>query len=494
MSSAKRQYIVNAFIGGHGIRGLNATNLLFSTYDMSNTPIFNAVVEKEVNKVPSFKFTMGADHQMIDCPKPFRNWILVIQYAGTIVDGVWESVAESILFYGRIITVDTDLYGNKAITCEGCEGFFNDYIIREKDFWYYIEDGTQYIVTQTGHLLNNIVDASRLIVDAPDAPENPDSHHGALDFQDMINSNYKKFYTYDSWIQHVSIYDQDDGVDHDDDASVLTLMDVVNDDLLSNVGGVLYVNPSVVQELPSPNNVGIWTSIDEIQLCVYYYKERTDFGIGTGWGGVRRYGEYRQDPNYPQMDANLFPRFVLGENVINMSKEPAMDTIFTGAYPVGKNGLVLAPQSSPVGDMDFNDLYVWSNTAASKYGRIAIALEFPNITTRATLRKLAQRWVNAHTSDGLVDEYKYTITGPEPVMLGYGNYFIEVGAGILYTEDMTQTAAECKGYTCMNMSIDVFNPQNNQYTFGPFISENYSDTSISTKMSQVKSTKKAKKK
>lgn len=492
---SQRSYIVKGFMGGNKVRGVDATNLLFDTYDMSNTPIFNASVEEEVNKVASFNFTMGAQHPLIDCPEIFKNWVLVVQYAGVINNGNWEPVAQSVLFYGRILSVETDLYGNKAISCESSLGFLNDYLVREKDFWYYIEDGQQYIVTGSSDLINNVVHASQYIIDAHDAPENPESSFGtSLNYQDMIDKNFKRFSTTDSWLQFEKIYDNDDDVDHDDDVSVKTLIDVINDDLFSNVGGILYVNPTPSPSLPSPISLNRWTNFNEIDLKVYYCREPSSgFGMGVGYGGVRRYDTFDPNGTRPPMDSELFPRFVLGENVLDVAREPAMDTIFTGVFPVGKDGLLLANQSSPVGSMDFNTRYLWSQSA-NKYGRIAIALDLPNITSRTTLRKLAQNWLNKHTSDGLIEEYKYTITGPEPVVLGYGSYFIEIGAGVLYSEDSSEDPSQAKGYTCLSKSIDVFKPQNNKYTFAPYVAENYSETTISKKMSKTKTTNKAKKK
>lgn len=497
MIYAKKNYIVRGFIGGNlaGL-GSEADNTLFNTYDMSKFPIFNAVVEKSVNKTDTFRFTMGAHHKFINEVEPYKNWVLIIQYAG-VLDGFssdpkeWVPYCYDILFYGRVIEVETDLDGNKDVVCEGALGFFNDYILRHKNY--------AYSALSTTGILRSMCNLQNDIINAADAPESNDDPEN-FDYYKMINNRFKRIYMDTSDVDNVDTSDND----FSDDTSVTTALELINSNLIEVAGGAVsarfevhgrpdyyYNTPreegEVVSYTPwvcSPIYTGA-VIIEGVRIQVCYNKDSTTFGMGVGSGGIRRYTDYSP---YVGNEVFSYPRFIIGENVISLDKEPALDTIFTGVFPVGKDGMILTDSPS-----SYTNRYIWGS-AQEKYGRIAIVVEYPDVTNKTSLYNLANKWLKSHSSEKLRKEFKYTVTGPEPVILGRGSCFIRPLCGVAFSKNETVDAEHSTVYPCLSMTVNIFNPENNQYTFGPFISENYSETSISTKTSKSKKKNRNKKK
>lgn len=481
MHAKKREYIIRGFIGGNGIDTRVVSNEFFNTYDMSKYPIFDATVEKEVNKCGAFKFTMGATHPFIDAVKPYLNWVLVEQHAGYIntesSTPVWESLAKDVLFSGRVIEVDKDLYGNKTVTCEGVLGYFNDLSLRIKDIrsWSYNTRAIAYGAT----VLQD--DIYKVGTGAPEA---------AVDARyKMIQAHNKNINVDPDYLDSVDIYEGEDD-DLANDVSVVTLLDYIQQYSLNLVGGAYYIYDIYDHfgRLSPPINVNANNVLDDLYEYIGYVKASEIFGIGTGVGGMLLYdGESVYDSETRTytlvgMDSDDFPRFVLGENIISISKEPALDKIYTGVFPIGKNGMVLS-NNVPIDDdednYNYGSNYVWHTNSRNKYGSSVISLDYNNVTNKTTLRRLATNWINMHATDGLVNEYKYTITGPEPVVLGYGSYFIKPLYGVMFIENDSTSTSNAKVYPCLSMKVDISNPQNNQYTFGPFVSDNYTETTIS---------------
>lgn len=507
MIYAKKNYIVRGFIGGNyaGL-GSEADNTLFNTYDMSRFPIFNAVVEKSINKTDTFRFTMGAQHKFINDVEPYRNWVLVIQYAGSLnsyyVDPKdWVPFCYDILFYGRVIEVETDLDGNKDVVCEGALGFFNDYILRHKDH--------RNSALSSYGILNSMCNLQNSIINASGAPERGDDP-GNVDYRMMINNQFKRIYVNSSDVDDVDTSENDFA----DDTSVSTALELINSNLIEVAGGAVsakyevYGRPDYFYDIPREEGETVsytpWVCspiytgaviIEGVHTLLRYNKDSTTFGMGVGRGGIRPYDNYspysggassltpigslsgNDQSSLVQFD---YPRFILGENIINLDREPALDTIFTGVFPVGKDGMTLTDSPS-----SYTSKYIWAS-AQEKYGRIAISIDYPDVSSKTSLYNLANKWLKSHTSENLRKEFKYTVTGPEPVIMGRGSCFIRPLCGIAYSPNETTDAAHSNVYPCLSMTVDIFNPDNNQYSFGPFISENYSETSISTKTSKSK--------
>ena len=175
---------------------------------------------------------------------------------------------------------------------------------------------------------------------------------------------------------------------------------------------------------------------------------------------------------YPSEDSSIvddhryewIPRFILGHNIITLSKESIGSSFYNSVFPVGKDGLNLG-----------RNVYYMGNDNASP---ITLLLNYPNVTNASNLENYATNWIRSHSALDLLNQYKYTITGPEPCVLGYGNVFVRLYRdALIHLEDTLLESTP--SYPCLSMHIDVFNPQNNQYTFGPLIPDNFGETNFS---------------
>ena len=83
--------------------------------------IFDPVVEKELNKIDSFEFTIYNNHSSFDRLKRLKSIITVFQ------DGY-------LLFRGRILDDEQGFYNEKQVSCEGELAFLVDSIQRPYDF------------------------------------------------------------------------------------------------------------------------------------------------------------------------------------------------------------------------------------------------------------------------------------------------------------------------------------------------------------------------
>ncbi len=91
-------------------------NLLYSpNMEYQGYIIYDAMIEKEIDTVDSFEFTINTSH-------PFYNSIAL--YKNTIK--VYSD--STCIFLGRAISYELDSYGNATFTCEGGIGFLNDEI------------------------------------------------------------------------------------------------------------------------------------------------------------------------------------------------------------------------------------------------------------------------------------------------------------------------------------------------------------------------------
>jgi len=70
-------------------------------------------VKTEMGKASTFEFSMEVSNPWYSCLMQMRTRMRVVYDGKTI-------------FYGRVLSIDTDLYGKRSVHCEGALAFFND--------------------------------------------------------------------------------------------------------------------------------------------------------------------------------------------------------------------------------------------------------------------------------------------------------------------------------------------------------------------------------
>lgn len=492
---------------------------LFDTLHMERFPVTSATIDLEVNKAGTFEFTVAANHPVNRLIHKFRNYVFVAEYYYNEVQTKYILEHDTsfldttdmnryddaqALFYGRTTLVDTDLYGNKTVTCEGAINFLNDVISKVSDFGYQNVDNFLTYVEHYGYFLNIMWE---------------NASHG-------IHSAFREVRMrmtpaiYPGFSEYTKIKSKLSEIENND-----TILNMFNTYVLKECGGFFVPQYPMVESgyastielssslsaLSTVNNdkTGYYPSVMTYPISTLWYTSfQEEYGVGDGGtlplmlyeGHYSRYAhEFFQNDGIMHSNRHKWlPFFCVGKNVISVSKEPALNEIITGVYPVGKNGLLL--QNSNNGGSQ-EDRFIWDSDGVYTHSRIAVALSFPDIDNRSDLRYVAQKWLSRHMHAGydstthyksLANESKITVTGPEPCEFGYGKVLVSLMRDVFYSDDpSTDTSSETVRQNTMSrpvlsMHIDVFNPQSNTYTFGPYISDNYSETTISTTKKELK--------
>ena len=464
------------YIGGGNIQHridddtIEPAKILFRTDKMEESLLVSGIVSLEVNKADSFEFTISRsldeEDEITSKIQPYRNWILIeeqlIDDANYTEDLTAEVLDSQILFFGRPSIVDVDLYGNRTVTCEGVLAFLNDAIARPKDM---SSDTIK-------HFLSDAMDFYTDSITPSD--DQFDGIKSGIDFA-YKEIGFNAFTSSDGPINtELSNSANDD-----------TILNLISSYVVQEQGGFFTLSYAIDRE-KSDEDSTFYDRFNTITSMMTYeaFNESKKFGVGIGGDNpLVLYPNEEEERDFRRY--TWLPYFAVGNNIVNLSREAAMETFFTGVYPVGKDNLTL-------NNSDFSKRYVWNDEMVKKYGRIAIALSYKDVTSTSTLRSYANQWLKQHTEDGLLSEYKYTITGPEPAVIGCGDVLIRPMHDVMFLSNPEKELEYGESYPCLSMTIDLFNPQNNQYTFGPFVSDNYADTSISESISQSKKKKKKK--
>lgn len=412
-------------------------------------PVFSPKYKIEINTVGSMSFTIGCNHPAIDDFQEMKTFVMVKSIF--IKNGVTKHTFYP--FAGRVITIETDDNGNKQVTCEGVLGLLNDTFITLSSALNNMAFGSSASDTKTvKRALSQMTWEFNFFHDNLKSPWRDYKNVFDTSIRLMTDESY---YT----IEHV-YGDMDSGsvIEMDSqgqniyagDYTMTNYWDILSTYLLNKYGGFLL-------QCYDTGNSGI-------RLFLKYYSN----SIVTGEALVNYPNESYDDIQFARWD--WIPYFEKGKNVIRWSKENAIDTKYSGIYPVGKDGLNLGGR---------DDGYLWNSDLVSMYGaHIPYIVNFPSIDTAYALRSNATLWSSAHRYDAFLPK-KYTITGPEPCELGCGDMMIMLMRDVTIREDPSEDLINCLHLPCLSMEIDIQNPQNNTYVIGPFIDGVYTNTTIS---------------
>lgn len=182
------------------------------------------------------------------------------------------------------------------------------------------------------------------------------------------------------------------------------------------------------------------------------------------------------------MPSDDLKSFYYGENVFDMSSEPSKPRIVTGILASGTdgNGEIICSQPERI----------YHSSSVKKWGRVVEIVDFGKVTTKVIEKKndddvvitrsaainivtnKAKRWLKSRTK---VLPDKVSVKGIDNFFLGKSYNMIEIGDDVkCYSKPhkINITAS------CLSMSIDFFNHQNDQYVIGPYVPSNYYDPKI----------------
>ncbi len=445
-----------------------------------NYPIFNPKYRIEVNKFGEMSFTMGASHPQINNVFEMKTFVCVIEKY-TDREGNTSSFCP---FAGRVLTIEEDDFENKSITCEGALGIIND-IYSEKDFFLllYTSGYTNGGDISAGDSLTCAFRVMRDHVHTSNGSFYSDyypflDNYFAFLTPEYVNGRTLNGVNLTGKIEGLEDYGVDDGSilitgyssshsAYSEMQSYCNAYDAIYSYVLKKCGGIIL--PVYV---PIRNNSGTITKF-ALLLC---YKSYTFSSVDGNWSFLFPYPrEGSQGFDYSRY--GWLPHFDKGYNILSSRKESSLKSKYSGILPIGRNSS---------GDFVLHDPnaidseYLWSTEMVNKYGaHIPIIVKFENATSMSELRSMGNTWLNLHSRDASVP-YKYTITGPEPCQLGYGDQPIMLMRDVIIRNDPSELLENSLTLPCLSMEIDIQNPQNNTYVIGPYIDDMYTETTISS--------------
>ena len=390
--------------------------------------LLNPTVKCEMGNAESMDFSVQAGTKYYDAFIQMRSFIQVVYEDTTI-------------FYGRVLTIDNGAFGSRKIHCEGALTFLNDSQFpgkpeKSRDSQTILEHMTDVI---SNHNIQ-LSDSLRTFT----LGEVPGHYSNSVSSEQRIANESREFGS-SSWAESKSLLE----------------------DLKSHYGG--------------------------------HFRTRYYNGIiYLDW--MNHY--FRSTVNLQTIE--------VGKNLIDISGTTEVNNIFTAIIPIGKtentkegdddkvyisyhgrNYITIPEVTNFYSDAQLNSGYHRADdyrNAINNYGMIFKTVEIQEGSTPGELLQKAAQWIKENYQGGIEN---FSVKAVDLRQIGENTQKILTGdrVKIVYTTGTTGTSGRRveTTLTCTAITYDLFNPENNQYSFGipaNALSKNYG----------VKSTKSAKQK
>jgi len=390
--------------------------------------LISPIVKAEMGSAESFNFDIEGGTKFYDSFHQMKTFMRVVYDGETI-------------FYGRVLSIENGFYGTRKLRLEGPLAFLNDTSIEGiKE-----ESRTKISVySYLSRLINNhnsmVADSKRTI----SLGEVPGDYSSNISFDQRIDNAERKFGE-DNWT--------------DTKAAV--------EDLRSHYGGYLRVHCNGHK---GANN----TYVDD--------------------------GHYLDWMNHYFNKSENTQTIEVGKNVIDISTSTEIDNIFTVVIPIGNSKTtsyesadgtkkstgpkhfyidgremtvpsICKENGGRYSAWELNSGYHTHDdyaNAIKKYGRIVKTVVFDDAETAQELYNKCQEWIKNNYQGEVT---KFTIKAVDMHQIGDKKVSkISVGdrVRIIYPVIKENGKIEKKELvrTCLSISYDLYNPENNQYTFG----------------------------
>lgn len=384
--------------------------------------LISPTVKAEMGNAEQFNFSIEGGTKFYDAFNQMKTFMRVVYDGDTI-------------FYGRVLTIENGFTGNRKIRLEGPLAFLNDTSIEGQK-----EEGRPNISVNA--YLSKIIDNHNTMCGDPKRSFNlgevPGNYHSASSEQQIQNAERK--FGQDGWTDSKGAIE----------------------DLRSHYGGYLRVRCN---------------------------------------GHKNSDGTYSDDGHYLDWLNHYFntiensQAIEVGKNVIDISTSTEIDNIFTVVIPIGNSkstsyetadgekkasgpkhfyvdGVeVTVPSICSVYGNDLNSGYHTYDDyaqALNRYGRIVKTVTFDDAETPAELLTKCREWIKNNYQGEVT---KFTVKAVDMHQIGDTSISkIMVGdrVRIIYPivkEDGSVEKAQLVR-TCLSINYDLYNPENNTYTFG----------------------------
>ena len=366
--------------------------------------LISPVVKNEMGKSEMLDFSIESGTVFYDAFLQMKTYIRIVYDGDTI-------------FYGRVLTIDNSGFrGTRKIRCEGPLTFLLDSPV----------EGTQ----ETGRKSMSVHDYMQYLI----------SNHN-----DYVGSSNKNF-------------------------------------VLGEVPGQYSNNISDEQKLPNTSRKygsDSWTdtksALEDLRSHYggYFRTRASSIGNNIALDWLNHY--FNSTVNTQTIE--------VGKNILDISDITEIDNVFTAIIPIGKSSgnssnnlyidgkILRVPDICSVySDEELNSGYHRAENyrnAINKYGTIIKTVSFDDATTKEKLYTEACEWIK-NNYQGEVS--KFTIKAIDMHQIGENTSKIMVGdqVNIVYPvgDENGEFTNRSITLTCLNISYDLYHPENNSYTFG----------------------------
>lgn len=407
------------------------SNCILNSSENINTGVRSATLSIEIKEPGSFEFKLIPNHPIKSNITIYKSIVYIIM--SNIKNGI--TLDSYIPFMGRVKSIDEDIYGYITCTCEGVYATLKDIYVDE-----YV--GTTKTVDT---VLNKLFNEQMVYI---------------------LGSGYAFNYVYSgnnggnkSW-SSISTSEGSTSVDSSDRYRIAA--DVINNEIIDKLGGFMYYvfnERSAVDGYPCDTDITYYKS-DSSADCYF------DYNTPSGDLPVKK----------SSSSSDILPRFTYDSNIIDVTRSPVKTGIWTGLFPVGKNGLLLDdPDPDYRKEPVSSDNLIWVSSLVNKYGKILKRVEFPKAEDMNTLRNYANQYVTKYASTDWFGMKNHTLQAIEPCLVSDFNKLVKIAyPGMVQIDD---TNVVC--LNCLSIKHDLFDAEKSEYVFGPIVPDNVINEDLS---------------
>ena len=380
----------------------------------------NPKVKNEMGKSETMDFTVEPNSEYWSSFIPYKTFLRVV------LDGYN-------IFYGRVLTITTTMFGSRSVQCEGPLSFLIDS--------YY-----------------------------PASKEGSRSKISVYTYLDKVLDNHNYYvaawnYTHQNWSDPRGVY---------------------IGEVPGNYSNSISEDQKVVTE-DQKYGVSSWTesksAVEELRSYFGGYM-RTRYNESDGYVYLDWFNNYFYKSNTPE-------EIEVTKNLIDASSTSEVNNVFTAIIPIGKNETYIDGYSTDgylgtvtcngkwlsapmvydyYGEEELSGTYrrpIDFRDGITKYGWIYKTVSFPNASTKKDLFEQACRWFKNNYQPYVEN---YTVKALDMRIIGGTGRPLLCGDIVRFDYSVDPVADEQSAkkalYTIISAEYDLYNPENNQYRIG----------------------------
>ena len=403
--------------------------LLYSTAGTITYNIVPGILKKEINKPESFEFDIYPNVEVVDgIEKPVLESFLVGYHYISIEDtnkigSTYEN--DGIMFYGRIIGIDYDMFGKRHITCEG--------------------------------LMANLLDFPMYMPSSESATNENEEIEKRLGIHNLYTADTEYLFQYAMTAYNEGTGRRDIIQGYVDSSNVYEKEYSEEDDRWFRF---LYPWNNSVGDFIVSQLIGVYGGV----LVMRYNKL---------YNGIQGTLDWNETPIIKNASSNGKQQpIVYGDNVLDASLEDITSDMVVGIFPVGidkyntKHWIQYRTNGHYAPWVNYGSNWSYCGINNVK------AVDFDNARTTNQLRKQCDNYVKLYCSNR---KFKVNVTCIDKHFINYDNSedsseYGPIDVGYLYLIDvpfMGQPVVE--ELLCLSCEIDIGDLKNSSYTFGDYI-------------------------